>query len=83
MLSHRNKRGKDKKGELRKREEYVEILKYDLCMVYTYNYFLIDKLMDLFGVKEIMEYLEANENERPVTLRSNPLKVSDGLVVVE
>jgi len=72
----RNRRGKNKKGDLRKREEYVEILKYDLCMVYTYNYFLMDKFMDLFSVKEIVEYLEANENERPVTLRSNPLKVS-------
>ncbi|XP_041375405.1 probable 28S rRNA (cytosine(4447)-C(5))-methyltransferase [Gigantopelta aegis] len=55
------------------RQEYVIQLRKDLCAYYSYNEFLIEKLYDLFP-KEIVEFLEANEVQRPVTIRTNTLK---------
>lgn len=62
------------KEEGRSRDEYLEILKKDLCLYYSYNDFMMSKLMDLFPVSELLEALEANEVERPVTIRTNTLK---------
>ena len=55
------------------RQDYVNQLCKDLCTYYSYNEFLIEKLHDLFP-KEIVEFLEANEVQRPVTIRTNTLK---------
>ncbi|CAI2724577.1 unnamed protein product [Schistosoma spindalis] len=51
----------------------VRTLISDLCSRYSYNQFLMVKLLDLFP-KEIVEVLEANEVDRPVTIRTNTLK---------
>lgn len=56
------------------RSEYLEILKQDLCEYYSYNDFLMQKFMDLFSPTELIEFLEANEVNRPVTIRTNTLK---------
>ena len=40
-----------------------------------YNSFLIRYFLDTFSVDETMELLEANEQQRPVTIRTNTLKV--------
>ena len=58
----------------RSRGEYVERLVADLATYYGYNTFLIQYLLDTFSVAETMELLEANETQRPVTLRTNTLK---------
>ena len=45
----------------RSRCEYMELLCRDLCLYYSYNEFLMDKLMNMFPLTELMEYLEASE----------------------
>lgn len=58
----------------RSRQEYVDLLRKDLCMYYSYNEFLMEKLMEIFPITELMEYLEASEVQRPLTIRANSLK---------
>lgn len=60
--------------EGRSRPEYIEVLKKDLCLYYSYNDFLMSKLMDMFPLNELMEYLETSEVARPLTIRTNSLK---------
>ncbi|KAJ2887173.1 rRNA (cytosine-C5-)-methyltransferase nop2 [Coemansia asiatica] len=56
------------------RNDYMDQLKRDMCFYYGYNEFLMDKLLDLFTVSEAVEFFEANEVARPVTIRTNTLK---------
>ena len=56
------------------REEYLERLRKDLCNYYNYNEFMMEKFMQMFPLQEITEVLEANEVQRPVTIRTNTLK---------
>ncbi|XP_002068802.3 25S rRNA (cytosine-C(5))-methyltransferase nop2 [Drosophila willistoni] len=58
----------------RARSEYIDLLRHDLCLYYSYNEFLMEKLMDMFPLNELMEYLEASEVARPLTIRTNSLK---------
>ncbi|XP_047455137.1 probable 28S rRNA (cytosine(4447)-C(5))-methyltransferase [Mugil cephalus] len=64
----------EKREPGRDRTEYLSLLKKDLCTYYSYNNFLIEKLMDLFPLSELIDFLEANEIQRPVTIRTNTLK---------
>ncbi|VDI58465.1 ribosomal RNA methyltransferase Nop2, partial [Mytilus galloprovincialis] len=64
---------KEKRTEGRSRQEYIGQLRKDLCTYYSYNDFLMEKLMQIFPL-EIHEFLEANEVQRPVTIRTNTLK---------
>ncbi|XP_052475086.1 probable 28S rRNA (cytosine(4447)-C(5))-methyltransferase isoform X1 [Carassius gibelio] len=70
VLSHFS----EKREEGKERSEYLSLLRSDLCTYYSYNEFLISKLMDLFPVSELIDFLEANEIQRPVTIRTNTLK---------
>ncbi|XP_068615334.1 28S rRNA (cytosine(4447)-C(5))-methyltransferase [Brachionichthys hirsutus] len=63
-----------KREEGKDRSEYISLLKKDLCTYYSYNNFLIEKLIDLFPLSELVDFLEANEIQRPVTIRTNTLK---------
>uniref|UniRef100_A0A3Q3XEM0 SAM-dependent MTase RsmB/NOP-type domain-containing protein n=1 Tax=Mola mola TaxID=94237 RepID=A0A3Q3XEM0_MOLML len=63
-----------KREEGKERAEYMSLLKKDLCTYYSYNNFLIEKLIDLFPLSELVDFLEANEIHRPVTIRTNTLK---------
>lgn len=56
------------------RAEYLEVLKKDLCTYYSYNEFLMETFMQVFTVTELVEFLEASEVQRPLTLRTNSLK---------
>lgn len=56
------------------RQDYLELLKKDLCMYYSYNDFLMEKFMQLFPLSELLEFLEASEVQRPLTIRTNSLK---------
>lgn len=58
----------------RSRAEYMEVLKKDLCTYYSYNEFFMETLMDVFAVNELVEFLEASEVQRPLTVRTNSLK---------
>uniref|UniRef100_A0A672G4Z8 SAM-dependent MTase RsmB/NOP-type domain-containing protein n=1 Tax=Salarias fasciatus TaxID=181472 RepID=A0A672G4Z8_SALFA len=63
-----------KREEGKARADYMSLLKQDLCTYYSYNDFLIEKLIDLFPLSELVDFLEANEIPRPVTIRTNTLK---------
>lgn len=56
------------------RQDYLDLLRKDLCTYYSYNEFLMEKLMQIFPVNELFEYLEASEVPRPLTIRTNSLK---------
>lgn len=58
----------------RSRQEYVDRLLKDICAYYGYNYFLAEKLYNLFSASEAIEFFEANEVPRPVTIRTNTLR---------
>ncbi|XP_057691400.1 probable 28S rRNA (cytosine(4447)-C(5))-methyltransferase [Corythoichthys intestinalis] len=58
----------------KERGQYLALLKKDLCTYYSYNDFLMEKFMDLFPLSELVDFLEANEIHRPVTIRTNTLK---------
>ncbi|XP_060092895.1 probable 28S rRNA (cytosine(4447)-C(5))-methyltransferase [Heteronotia binoei] len=63
-----------KREEGRSRQEYLALLRQDLAAYYSYSDFLIGKMMDLFPLSELVDFLESNEVSRPVTLRTNTLK---------
>ncbi|XP_014472081.1 PREDICTED: 25S rRNA (cytosine-C(5))-methyltransferase nop2 [Dinoponera quadriceps] len=58
----------------RSRSDYTELLQRDLCTYYSYNDFLMLKLIQMFPLDELLEYLEASEVQRPMTIRTNTLK---------
>ncbi|KAF9419980.1 rRNA (cytosine-C5-)-methyltransferase nop2 [Podila epigama] len=58
----------------RSRNDYISQLLKDLCMYYGYNEYLMEKLFYIFPVSEAIEFFEANEVPRPVTIRTNTLK---------
>ncbi|TBU35832.1 NOL1/NOP2/sun family RNA met [Dichomitus squalens] len=58
----------------RSRSEYVQQLISDIASYYGYNDFLAEKLFQLFPVAEAIEFFEANEVPRPVTIRTNTLR---------
>ncbi|XP_017888895.1 probable 28S rRNA (cytosine-C(5))-methyltransferase [Ceratina calcarata] len=62
------------RDEKRSRSEYMNLLRQDLCTYYSYNNFLMERLMQIFPLDELMEFLEASEVQRPMTLRTNTLK---------
>lgn len=63
-----------KREEGRSRPEYIEQLRRDLCSYYSYNEYLMEALMETFPLNELVEFLEANETPRPMTIRTNTLK---------
>ena len=58
----------------RSRSEYTDSLIDDICDYYGYNRFLAEKLFNLFTPAEAIEFFEANETPRPVTIRANTLR---------
>ncbi|CAI2347323.1 unnamed protein product [Caenorhabditis sp. 36 PRJEB53466] len=67
---------KTRRDPTKSRLQYVDVLKKDLCTQYGYNDFLMGKFMNLFpNGAELLEFLDANDNPRPVTIRANSLKV--------
>lgn len=60
--------------EGRSRTEYVEQLLDDIAEYYGYSRYLAEKLYNLFSPAEAIEFFEANEVSRPVTIRANTLK---------
>lgn len=58
----------------RSRTEYVDRLLKDICEYFGYTPFLAEKLFNLFSPSEALEFFEANEVARPITIRTNTLK---------
>eukprot|EP00743_Colponemidia_sp_Colp-15_P004103 GILK01004427.1.p1 GENE.GILK01004427.1~~GILK01004427.1.p1 ORF type:complete len:813 (+),score=205.82 GILK01004427.1:147-2441(+) len=56
------------------RSEYTDQLQQDIASYYGYVPELIDMFMQLFPPSELVEFLEANEVPRPLTIRTNTLK---------
>lgn len=56
------------------RSELVSQLTRDLAAYYSYSEYMVEKILLLFPVSEAIEFLEANETARPVTIRANTLK---------
>ncbi|KAI5948925.1 NOP2 [Candida theae] len=60
--------------EGKSRTDYVTRLLKDICEYFGYSEFLADKLFNLFSPSEAIEFFEANETARPITIRTNTLK---------
>ena len=58
----------------RKRKEYLAVLRHDLMAYYGYTEYLLDKFIDLIHFSELLEFLDACETQRPVTIRTNTLR---------
>lgn len=58
----------------RSRGDYMQQLKNDVSASHDYNLDLLDLLFDLFSPAECVEFIEANEEQRPLTIRTNTLK---------
>ncbi|KAI8096472.1 NOL1/NOP2/sun family-domain-containing protein [Halteromyces radiatus] len=56
------------------RQDYVDRLLKDIAHYYGYSEFLCEMLFNLFPVSEAIEFFEANEVPRPVTIRANTLR---------
>uniref|UniRef100_A0A7M4FVJ2 NOP2 nucleolar protein n=1 Tax=Crocodylus porosus TaxID=8502 RepID=A0A7M4FVJ2_CROPO len=65
---------RNKREEGRARQEYLVLLHQDLVAYYSYSDFLLEKLMEIFPLPELVNFLEANEVPRPMTIRTNTLK---------
>lgn len=65
---------KEKAEPGKSRNQYVARLKADLASYYSYSPFMIDLLYELFPAAELVQFLEANEVPRPITIRANTLK---------
>ena len=56
------------------RQEYRNKLYDDLSLLFGYNRFLLEKIASLVKISELMDFLDANEHQRPVTIRKNTLR---------
>ena len=56
------------------RNDYLESLKNDICACFDYNKELVELIFDLFPPKGALEFVEANEQPRPMTIRTNTIK---------
>ena len=56
------------------RKQYLEELKGHLQSYYSYNSELIDHFLTFLNPNELIQFFEANETQRPLTIRVNTLK---------
>jgi len=60
------------------RSEYVDAFVATACECYGYNEELALRLMDVFPKGELIDFMEASEAPRPLTIRTNTLKARRG-----
>ena len=65
---------KSLRDPFKSRQDYIDCLLKDLALYYGYSDFMMEKLYHLFPVAECIEFLEANEVPRPITIRTNTLR---------
>lgn len=56
------------------RSEVLAAWYTDIAAYYSYSVYMVEKLAALFTAEEALQFFEANEQARPVTLRVNTLK---------
>jgi 25S rRNA (cytosine2870-C5)-methyltransferase len=56
------------------RAQYISQLQQLYCQMYSYNANLIELFLQMFSPHETKAFLEAMDEQRPVTLRTNTLK---------
>lgn len=56
------------------RSDYVDALRKTVCTCFGYNEELAEMLMDVFPGADIVDFMEASESPRPLTIRTNTLK---------
>lgn len=69
---------KNRKEPGRSRSDYMSAYVTTLCECYGYNEELTLRLLDVFPNGEIIEFMEASESPRPLTIRTNTLKTRRG-----
>lgn len=65
---------KDRREPGRSRVDYVETLAKDIASYFGYNRELVDMFLKMFSPAECLEFVEANEQPRPLVIRTNTLK---------
>jgi ribosomal RNA methyltransferase Nop2 len=65
---------KELRDASKSRQDYLDRLLKDITTYYGYSEFLAEKLFNLFSPAEAIEFFEANEVPRPVTIRTNTLR---------
>jgi ribosomal RNA methyltransferase Nop2 len=65
---------KDLRKEGKSRQSYLEEVMNDVCTAFDYNLSLVQLIFNLFAPSEALEFIEANEAQRPLTIRTNTLK---------
>ena len=65
---------REKRQAHRSRTEYLDQLTSDFTTYFSYNRSLIVLFLEMFRPAECLEFLEANEQPRPLVIRTNTLK---------
>lgn len=65
---------KNRHQEGRGRSDYIVALRDVVCECFQYNEELAEMLMDVFPNAEIVDFMEASDSARPLTIRANTLK---------
>ena len=65
---------KELRDPAKARSDYMDQLKEDVSHAFDYNRDLLELLFDLFAPSECLEFIEAQEQARPMTIRTNTLK---------
>lgn len=60
--------------EGKSRSEYLQMLHDDLKSQYGYSDYLLSKFIELIPASQLIEFLDASEAPRPLTIRTNSLK---------
>jgi len=63
-----------KLGAGKSRKHYIQELKNLIHQYYGYNFELISHFLDFLNPSEMIQLFEANETQRPLTIRTNTLK---------
>lgn len=65
---------KELRDPAKSRKEYMQDLMADMSAAYDYNLEMVEIFFSLFPPAEALKCIEANEEQRPVTIRTNTLK---------
>lgn len=65
---------KNRREEGKSRSDYIAALRDTVCECFQYNDELVDMLMNVFPNAEIVDFMEASDSARPLTIRTNTLK---------